>query len=478
MKSIAPHRTSTTSKANATRVAGGTSSQHLLQRQVAQMMIGGGRKVGDKIIEPATYDIFTITAVNIDSYNLRHDRTHRDELGVAFDNPAYELLKKKSKRREESGIRNALKRKFLTANSRFNYFRTHSAYKIQSGVNRYKDPDGTVTAPYADSSANAFNKKNYEDFWENEVIRSNDFFGRNVESYGTYLRINTGSGFIRPDLWNDRTAVANRGKTLGVNANRSHSYIFLNPSDVSSNSENFVTDTRGGGKTPTTELSTAFSKLGKGDSHKDIVHLMKTLAGGGKVDDIDTAELNRLITATPYNQTWLASKFRFQGKHEWIPSNMVYEVIKKAEDDSKNTKWIDLQEKLTSNTGDLIFKPSKAMPDSEVHSTKPSLQGHSGAIYGQRTSKSNKPLTQGQNGFHNKLREKFRLATTPEDCADKLKTVAQAWIWNNEDASAVHDKHSRKGGTHTATNTATLKLAQPTAYSRVMGKFESVKTDL
>ncbi len=475
-----------TSHANANHVATASNAARTTvatHPNIIQRAIGNGAVVNDRVVLKSNYETYTVTQVNGGEplYKIKLDQQGGMEVepvDVRSDDDAYELYKKSNRPRPENATMIGLMAKFMTAKSRLDHFAAHSAYRIQGGVNRFKDPD--ATDPYENSSSAPFSKDHYETFWHDHIQAiANQDISDKVESTGDgRIRTRTLAGWNNHTVWNDRTAVANKGRMLSVNSSRGQSYVLLSEADSTSNSEDYVIDTQdAAGKNPSQSLSTAFGKIQKGNSHADIMHLMKTLAAGGKVDDIDTAELNTLIQQTPYNQTWLASKFRFQGKHEWVPSNMVYNVIKKAEDDGQNASWIDLQDKLASDTGDLIFKPNKAKPEAEVDGTTNSLQGHSGAIYGQRAGKSNKPLTQGQANFHDELRQRFMAAATPKNCVDALKIVATNWIWNNEQAP-FHNKHSRGGGNTGTTDTATLKAEQPAAYTRVMDKFDNVKAQL
>ncbi len=490
MKNAAHEHTSTDSKANAEHVGSQASGfgevvsefsgYQPIQRQVVQMAVGAGKAVGDKVANVENYEVFEITGVDDTSYDIEPVGDSMIEFAsIPFDDPDYIFYQRSGGRNLDGGAMAALLDKFTTAKKRMDYFEEYSDYGIESGVNRFQDPDGSVT--YEKSSPAPFIKTHYEAFFRNAIgAIGNEAVSANIQVLSdTQIRYKLGGGWSVVTLWNDRTAVANKDRMLTINAAGGQSYTMLEAKDGSSNSETYVIDTQSqDGKTPSAELSGPFGRIGKATQHKDLLHLMETLAGGGDIEGIDTAELNRLITATPYNQTWLASKFRFQGKHEWVPSNMVYKVIKKAQDDNRNLKWIKLQDKLATNTGDLIFKPAKAKAESEVDAGAPSLQGHSGAIYGKRDGKSNKPLTQGQADFHDELRTKFEQANTPTNAVDRLKTVAQAWIWNNEAANAVHDKHSRGSGDTAATDTATLLAEQPAAYTRVTGKFDEVKDEL
>ncbi len=471
----------------------------LQKKPTIQRAIGAGKRKGDTVANVHNYNLFRIERIATDEpiYGLvpasapeRDERidsdrdTHMSDVDtfiapeyVYSDNPNYEFYQGKGARRIDPYAVRKLMDKFTTPAKRFDYFAQFSDYKLRSGVNRFQDPNGTVT--YSNSSSAPFAKAHYMSFWRRhvEAITTDEIRDR-LYVIGDNIGHKVGYTMKRENLWNDRKRGGNESKYLRVNSSRSTKYTLLQPGDISSNSENFVMDLEGGGKTPTPELSSAFSSIGKGTSHKDIIHLMKTLATGGDVDGITTSRLNELIEATPFNQTWLASKFRFSGKHEWLPSNMVYEVIKKAETKGKDLKWIQLQDTLTSDTGDVIFKPSKAKVDAEVDATRKSLQGHSGAIYGKRVSKSNKPLTQGQADFHDALRKKFRAATTPKDCVDRLKTVAEAWVWRGESTSGLSNNHSRGGGSTGKTSLSTLKSEQPAAYRRVSEKFEQVKERL
>ena len=203
---------------------------------------------------------------------------------------------------------------------------------------------------------------------------------------------------------------------------------------------------------------------------KDIVGYLKAA-----VKDDDTREaFQGWWKASSANQQWLENAFRQAdaGKHEWIPSDMMPDVLDFASEEG--VEWVTLQHELRSNTKDIIFKPSKAEYDTKVSADKKVLQGHSGALYVKKIGvDAFKPATKGQPAFHNALRDSFNAKKDDgvKETTKALKGVFEAWVWKNEDPGDVHDTYYRKPNGGPSSSAAALKGTQGASYDRILKKF-------
>lgn len=92
----------------------------------------------------------------------------------------------------------------------------------------------------------------------------------------------------------------------------------------------------------------------------------------------------------------------FQGKHEWIPTNMLGYVVESALLHQSDIRWIFLAEVLRIPTRLVVVSPVKMhRPDKNLNPM--GITGHVGAVYVEKNGES-KPIFKGQATFHNELR--------------------------------------------------------------------------
>src|SRR4028119_1741025 len=137
------------------------------------------------------------------------------------------------------------------------------------------------------------------------------------------------------------------------------------------------------------------------------------------------------------SRSWLKDQFRDAdpGKHEWLPSNMIKDVIQRASDPNTyihGNKWIDFQHKVRTSTKFLIFQLTyaKGSMDLPTGNKVNVLQGHAGAIYTPRTSKGPKPETEGQPAWHEKLRDFYLDTTSLNQLLQKIEEHFDNTIWD------------------------------------------------
>jgi len=158
-------------------------------------------------------------------------------------------------------------------------------------------------------------------------------------------------------------------------------------------------------------------------------------AGGMSHADFETAWGNQ------DNVNFLKDQFRAAdpGKHEWIPSNMIRDVIARAHttgDAEKAAAWVELHHKLRCDTSHLIYLPSYTVETTEIDGAHVHvLSGHSGALYLEDAGKSKPaPSTFKQGTWHDELRKAFSDSTSIVGCIDDLRARFKATIWNGTDA--------------------------------------------
>ncbi|MEH2222251.1 eCIS core domain-containing protein [Nostoc sp.] len=211
-----------------------------------------------------------------------------------------------------------------------------------------------------------------------------------------------------------------------------------------------------------------------------VKQFMKQIANGDTVNGINLDKLNTICNSNPKNVTYLGSEVRQNARHEWIPCNYSLDVIKRAKE-KKDLVWIDLQDELRSNTKDIIFKPNKAEKDTTISPTgKKVMQGHSGALYGQRVTGGVIPLIKNQPEFHDDLRKAFDKSKTIQECNNNLESVFDSWVWNGvtvPDKSEYHNEYYRspQGGKKYQLSDMNTEAAQ--GYQNIQNDFKKMKND-
>jgi hypothetical protein len=181
----------------------------------------------------------------------------------------------------------------------------------------------------------------------------------------------------------------------------------------------------------------------------------------------------------PNNQEWIRDKFRLGGgKHEWIPTNYVGEVVARAQqelqtgsaDASKGAgaavRWVRFQNRFRSPTDIIIYNPvgealrEISFPGPKGRVSKVAvLQGHVGAVYapvtgteylpestpGKNDPSRIKQQTQYQGPWHNRLRDIFNAhkgEAGDVDAVPRILTEVLAFytesVWNG--AATVNGK--------------------------------------
>jgi hypothetical protein len=198
--------------------------------------------------------------------------------------------------------------------------------------------------------------------------------------------------------------------------------------------------------------------IGAVSSAGGIVAFMKKIAAGANIAGIDRKKLGELWNQKTGGKTQpngtitggivkhreaLKDLFRaaMPDHHEWIPSNMMLEVIDRDMDAlnlSQVPEWIDLQHNFRIKTQDVVFGEQKVLHIN--HNGKPHavFQGHVGAkiILETVDTSSGDVVTKEQYGiqdeFHNDLRDAFKSSTNIKTVKTAIKSVAQNWIWNGK----------------------------------------------
>jgi hypothetical protein len=125
----------------------------------------------------------------------------------------------------------------------------------------------------------------------------------------------------------------------------------------------------------------------------------------------------------------------WQGKHEWIPTNMLGYIIENACIIHQDIKWAYLAEVLRTPTRYVIVKKSKlSYPEQDINPM--GFVGHVGALY-VTTGTQKKALTKGQSTFHDELRgilKRWLSSATNEihTYVQKLQVHIREWYWQGD----------------------------------------------
>ncbi|BDC51034.1 hypothetical protein F183_A33500 [Bryobacterales bacterium F-183] len=169
------------------------------------------------------------------------------------------------------------------------------------------------------------------------------------------------------------------------------------------------------------------------------------------------------------NQKWIAERFRGSGgKHEWIPTNYIGEVMNYARAQQNNpnapinaASWIDFQDTLRTDTKNIMFSraywlKAPVSPASE-EATQLLIQGHAGALYAPihegkwRADNEIVQQTHGQKEWHDKLRAIFKNAAKGtskagrDQIVENLATFADSDLWHGQTHSPAFDKYYDSG---------------------------------
>jgi hypothetical protein len=183
------------------------------------------------------------------------------------------------------------------------------------------------------------------------------------------------------------------------------------------------------------------------------------------------------------NVDYLKDKFRAvdPAKHEWIPSNLIADVIARAHKPQHAVNavgWVRLHNELRCDTTQVIFSPKYATGKKTVGGVEHKvLCGHSGALYVE-TDKTIEPSTEKQNIWHNELRAVFDGATSISRCINALEQKFADTVWNGTDAlpGDIYKKYMSSDGTQI--DFSTLAATQAARYKAVKAVFAQVRTAL
>jgi hypothetical protein len=140
------------------------------------------------------------------------------------------------------------------------------------------------------------------------------------------------------------------------------------------------------------------------------------------------------------NAEWVVNRFRGAdpGKHEWIPSELIDEVLSHAREEAialgeakrQALRWLRAHHGLRTPTDQILFTP-------KVNTVgRAALHGHPGALYIARSGKGPKPATEMEGYFHKVLLEHVRSSLkarlTPLQLVFKLREVAEKLVWNGD----------------------------------------------
>jgi Domain of unknown function (DUF4157) len=167
-----------------------------------------------------------------------------------------------------------------------------------------------------------------------------------------------------------------------------------------------------------------------------IVAFMKGMATVKQAGGMSHADFEA-AWADQQNVDYLKDEFRDAdpGKHEWIPSNKIKDIITRAHsarDLEQAAAWVELHHTLRCDTEHLIYKPSYAPNTTNIGGVNYTLLcGHSGALH-LRNPNGPKPSPSigMQQTWHTELRDIFEANKTILACIDALRAKLRDTIWD------------------------------------------------
>jgi len=181
-----------------------------------------------------------------------------------------------------------------------------------------------------------------------------------------------------------------------------------------------------------------------------IINLLDTIARGQTVNGINHSRLTQLWDQT-VNREWLKNRFRAAtpGSHEWIPTNMIPEVIQRAQatgDAEEGAKWVKVHHELRTDTSWVIFKPSYSQKEKQENGQLYIvMQGHPGALYVQEGT-TLVPQTEKSGLWHDELRTHFRSNQTVSAVLTNLQAYFQQTVWQSGLPSNIYPSHRTSRG--------------------------------
>jgi hypothetical protein len=180
--------------------------------------------------------------------------------------------------------------------------------------------------------------------------------------------------------------------------------------------------------------------------------------------------------------------FRKPKKHEWLPSKMVYDVIKSInaapgpKRGIRATELVGMHDEVRSETQYLIFDPEqktdeeepterKGEEETEPRDTYNIYYGHSGALY-----YDGSPSTKFQSAFHGALEAQFSASAPVIQIVKGLQAVFSDWIWAGNKEKLSNPSPRLTHPTHKAlsseANLEKLAAATTAAYEGTVGTFK------
>jgi hypothetical protein len=143
------------------------------------------------------------------------------------------------------------------------------------------------------------------------------------------------------------------------------------------------------------------------DAAGGVVNFLKLLARGGKSEGFDYAKFIEIWDAEGASKQWIKTQFRMadKGKHEWIPTSYVGDVLTAAVNQRKKSvlpekadiaeDWVTLQHELRSYTAFVIWKVELAEGATEVGDK--AIEAHVGGW-----ERAGNPIFNGRDDFWHK----------------------------------------------------------------------------
>ena len=181
----------------------------------------------------------------------------------------------------------------------------------------------------------------------------------------------------------------------------------------------------------------------------DLIGFLRSIADTGAASGYGLPRLRWAWNEHEPSRGYLSGAFRRadRGQHEWIPTDMLLEVVERAVTSTGfapsgtriGIQWINLFHNLRTDTHRVYFRvltPPQYAPDATTGAQQLGDAGvglHSGTAYNAPTGNSGVGLI-GQEDFHNALRAAFRglPLTTPNDYIQSLKWVVADRIWDGD----------------------------------------------
>ncbi|MCD0168972.1 DUF4157 domain-containing protein [Deinococcus sp. 23YEL01] len=183
------------------------------------------------------------------------------------------------------------------------------------------------------------------------------------------------------------------------------------------------------------------------DGAGGIIPFMYALSRGESPGGISRQKLDGLWSRKEIRDDVIKARFRGAlnaGEHEWIPTNLLREVIDRTAGTVSGIQaadWIDLQHRLRTDTSWIVFRPEYGErlnhADGNAYFV---FKGHVGAVY-LRTATRPKELTTHSSTFHDELRRAFDVSKTVNQSVAKARAVIKKWVWDGVGEPGINEIH-------------------------------------